>query len=324
MDEAQQLHDLIRRFRIEMDKAHHLDRLVGQSAAMNRVARQVKMAAAATGSVLMVGPPGIGRQHMARTIHSMQPQPGGALVPVACAALPADVLQSAISSIVTRHSRPEAGPPATLLLTDIDSLPAEIQVELVQRLAGGLRNIRLIGTAKQLLTGLKGFRSDLAHRLSTLVIELPPLEERREDIPLITQLLLEDSNGQRDTQLRGFAPAALDRLTLHDWPGQIDELAAVVREACALAEGFEVTPADLPKRFHQAAEAARFGRQPPQPIDLEEFLADVETKLIERALRLAKDNKTQAARLLGLNRPKLYRRMVQLGLESEDETLDDD
>ena len=107
------------------------------------------------------------------------------------------------------------------------------------------------------------------------------------------------------------------------WPGQIDELAAVVREAATQAEESEIRAADLPKRLRHAAEAVRYTRQPAEPIDLEQFLARVEKELIERALREAKGNKSQAARLLGLTRPRLYRRMVQLGLERGEPAIED-
>lgn len=325
-DEAQQLHHLVQSFRREMIQAHRLERLIGSSPAMARVRAQVKMAATTSGSVLIIGPSGIGRQHGARTIHALQPQNGGAFIPVQCAQLPIESLRSTLVSLLARHTRAEIGPPVTLLLADVDSLPAEMQAELVQFLSGPVQKLRIISTAQQILTPLSvagTFRADLAHRLSTLVIELPALSQRREDIPLIAQTLLEELNGQGEKQLRGFTSEAIDRLTQHDWSGQIDELAGVVREAFAQAEGIEITPIDLPKRLRQAAEAARLVRQPPEPIDLEKFLAQAETELIQRALQKAKGNKTQAARLLGLNRPRLYRRMVQLGLETAADDADE-
>lgn len=151
------------------------------------------------------------------------------------------------------------------------------------------------------------------------MIELPPLAERREDIPLLAQSFLEDLNARGGKQLRGFAADAMDRLSLYDWPGQIDELSALIREAFMQAEGFEIKSQDLPKKLHLAAEAARYPRPAPETIDLEKFLTQVETELIQRALQQAKGNKSQAARLLGITRPRLYRRMVQLGLAAAGE-----
>jgi len=206
----------------------------------------------------------------------------------------------------------------TILLTGVDLLPPEVQPDVARWLAAGPQSVRFMATSIEPVDQLvvaKKLRPDVAHPLSTLAIDLPPLAERREDIPLIAHLLLEDLNGQSEKQLRGVAPEAMDQLVQHNWPGQIDELAKIVREAFGQAEGFELTPTDLPKRLRQAAEAARFARPPAEPIDLEKFLSQIETELIQRAMRQAKGNKTKAAKLLGLNRPRLYRRMVQLGLE---------
>ena len=104
-------------------------------------------------------------------------------------------------------------------------------------------------------------------------------------------------------------------MAAYSWPGNIDELAAVVREAFEKAGGPDIALADLPQRIFLAAAASRQPRRAPQPIVLPDVLADIERQLIQRALRLAKGNKAKAARLLGLTRPRLYRRMVQLGLE---------
>jgi DNA-binding NtrC family response regulator len=329
-DEAVQLHEAVRRLRQEMAQAHQLDRLAGSSPAMTRVRAQVQMAAVSDGSVLLVGPPGIGREHVARTIHASQSN-AGAFVPVSCSALPAEQLRTTLASLINRHGHPDATSMTTILLTDLETLPPEVQPDLARWLAAGRRGIRFMATSVEPagdLVATKKLRSDAAHLVSTLVIELPPLAERREDIPLVAQLLLEDLNGRSEKQVRGLAAEAMDQLVQYDWPGQVDELANTIREGFEKTEGFEITPADLPKRLRQAAEASRFARPSAEPIDLEKFLARVETELIERAMRQAKGNKTKAAKLLGLNRPRLYRRMVQLGLEragaDESESADDE
>ena len=113
----------------------------------------------------------------------------------------------------------------------------------------------------------------------------------------------------------GSRPRWLDQLAAYAWPGQVDELADMVRTAAAKADGPLIAPVDLPERIYLAAAAARRPSRGPQPIVLGEFLDLIERQLIERALHMAKDNKTKAARLLGLTRPRLYRRMERLKME---------
>ncbi len=164
------------------------------------------------------------------------------------------------------------------------------------------------------------FREDLAAALSTIVIELPPLSQRRDDVPLLAQALLEEHNSRGGKQMGGFASDALDRLCAYSWPGDVDELAQVVAESHVRAAGAQITRADLPERIHAAAEMAARPRRKEEPIRLDEFIARIERELVRRALARSKGNKAKAARLLGLNRPRLYRRMVQLGLIGKEES----
>jgi DNA-binding NtrC family response regulator len=141
------------------------------------------------------------------------------------------------------------------------------------------------------------------------------LAERRADIPLLAQAFVEERNARGPKQRSGFSPAALDRLDSYHWPGNLDELAEVVREAHERSAGPEILPDDLPKRIELALDAAARPRRREERIVVDEFLAQIERELIERALAQSKGNKAKAARLLGVTRPRLYRRMVQLGLE---------
>jgi DNA-binding NtrC family response regulator len=157
----------------------------------------------------------------------------------------------------------------------------------------------------------------LAAALSTIVIELPPLAGRRGDILLLAQALVEENNAQGGKQVGGLSAEALDRLDAYAWPGNLDELARAMAEAHQRAGGPEIAVADLPERLHLAASAAAHPRRKEETIVLDEFLGRMERELIRRALARAKGNKAKAARLLGLTRPRLYRRMVQLGLAGE-------
>lgn len=317
--ELADLHGRVQRARRQLRRWYHVDRLVGDHPAMRQVRAQVALATESTATVLVVGRPGTGRQHVARAIHyGRAVAPTGPLVPLVCPLLSAELLQSTVRSLArARGGAASAERPATLVLQEADQLPAEAQAELSGLLAAGELPFRVVATAERTLADAAAegrFRHDLALALSTLVIRLPSLRERLVDLPLLAQWFLEEANSRGARQLAGFTAEALDSLALYPWPGELLELNEFVAEAHARAEGTEVTVRDLPPRVFQAAEAARYPRPADEPIRLDEFLGEVERELIERALRRAKGNKTRAARLLGLSRPRLYRRMVQLGL----------
>jgi DNA-binding NtrC family response regulator len=172
-----------------------------------------------------------------------------------------------------------------------------------------------LGPAELAAAGM--LRADLIAQLATLTIELPPLADRCEDLPLLAQLFLEETNLKASRQLAGFTPEALDQLSQYAWPGNLDELAEAVRESHERAANVRIGPRDLPRHVLLAAEAAAHPPRRDEPIDLAAVLEKIEIELIERALARAKGNKTRAAQLLGLTRPRLYRRMVALGLEEE-------
>ena len=143
------------------------------------------------------------------------------------------------------------------------------------------------------------------------------MAERIEDLPLLAQMFLEEANATATHQLAGFTPEALDQMVGYPWPGNLDELADAVREAHDRATATLIGPRDLPRRILLAADVAQRPPRRDEPIDLAGLLAKIETELIERALARAKGNKSRAAQLLGLTRPRLYRRMVALGLEED-------
>ena len=321
--EAAQLHDLVRAFRHQAAERVRLDRLIGETPATRRVRAQVVLAAQNRASVLVVGPTGSGRQHVAEAIHyAARSATPGSLIPLACSVLGADLIRSTIAALASRRPAPgEVG--GTLLLNEADQLPPEVQAEMASTLSARSFPMRLIATARRSLDDLARAgqcRADLASVLSTIVIELPPLAERRADLPLLAQLLLEEANARGTKQLAGFSPEALDRLDGYPWPGNLDELAQVVDEAHQRAGTARIEVGDLPERIHLAAYAAAHPRRPEETIVLDEFLGRIERELIQRAVAQAKGNKTKAAKLLGMTRPRLYRRLVQLGLEEDAST----
>jgi len=327
-DEAQELHQQLQRFRQRKCLRYRAQTVVGVTPAARRAAAQSDVAAATGANVLLVGPPGSGRRHLAEAIHygstggkGDSPAKIGAfppLVPLECGLLDTELIQSTVRSAIALAN--ERG---TLVLCDADRMAVEAQAALAVALASPNFPWRAIATAAAPLLELAKhgmFREDLAAILSTITIELPPLAKRRDDLPLLAQALLEEQNARGGKQLGGFAADALDRLCAYSWPGNLTELAAVVAECHLHAAGTQVTRADLPERLRMAVEAAVRPRRKEEPIQLDEFIARIERELIRRALSRSKGNKAKAARLLGLNRPRLYRRMVQLGLIEKEET----
>ncbi len=313
---ATELHEQIRQFRREAAGRYRADRFIGRSPAIRRARSQIELAAGSRASVLLVGPPGSGRQHVASAIHYGGDQPlAGSLIPLACSVLDAELIRSTVTALATSSSLGEQPGRGTLLLNEADQIPADVQPELTAVLLGRSFPLRLIATAEQPLGELVRagrYREDLAAALSTITIELPPLACRREDLPLLAQLFLEETNVRGTRQLGGFTPAALDRLDAYLWPGNVDELAKIVTEAHGRAEGPQIDVNDLPRRLHLAADAAAYPPRQEETIVLDEFLARIERELIRRALTAAKGNKAKAARLLGVTRPRLYRRLMQL------------
>lgn len=311
-----QLHEQLRRLRLLMAGRFHAESLLGNHPWIVRARAQIALAAQSRVNVLCLGPRSTGKAHAAKAIHYAQRE-SGHFVSLSCAVLEPNSVRASLRSLWLKHS-PTTSQASTVLLEDVDQLPAEAQEELVGLLRPASTAVRVIATTDKPLAELIAegeFSSELAGLLSTITIELPPLGERSNDIPLLAQAFLEDANAEGIKQVGGFSTDALDQLLVYPWPGNVDELRLLVREAHDRAHGGEVTAHDLPEKIEWAADATAHPRRGDDPIVLEEFLAGVEKELITRALRRAKGNKSKAARLLGLTRPRLYRRLIQLGLE---------
>ncbi|HEV3005002.1 MAG TPA: sigma 54-interacting transcriptional regulator, partial [Pirellulales bacterium] len=178
---AGELHARIQRFRRQFALRYHVDRLLGDSPAMRRVRAQVKAAAGGSASVLVLGPSGSGRQHVARAVHyAAAPAACGPFVPLACALVDVELPRATVRALL-KPKPPAATLPASLLLNDADELPEAVQAELSRLLAPADLPFRIIATARESLASRGDFRHELACRLSTIVIELPPLGRRPED-----------------------------------------------------------------------------------------------------------------------------------------------
>jgi len=317
----ERLHAILQELRATLGRRFHISQLVGESDAIARAREQVRIAAQSGARALVIGPPGSGREHVARTIHYGQPASSiGPLVPIACPLVDAEQMQFALAGMLRwQHETPTERPPAALLL-DVDRLRPDAQQELAGFLHLPQIELHTLATSRMSLSRLAAngkFRPDLAYALSPLSISLPPLRKRQNDIPLLAQHFLEEFNAAGGRQLGGFLPAAVELLAGLPWPGNADELARAIREACERASGPLVATADLPDWVRLASSGAARLPQKVVVIRLDEFLADIEREVLARALKAARGNKSKAAELVGLSRPRLLRRLAQLGLAAQ-------
>lgn len=321
---ADELHRAIRRFHREQSRQYAVESLLGGSSPMRKVRSQVAAAAASGANVMVCGPRGSGRAHVARAIHyQASGDAGGRLVPIDCEVLSEDLWRRTLNSL---QGAGDSQQRTTLLAANLDRLSESLQSQWIQAIHERALAVRIVATAAGQEAGqpAAGEGDAAANRVdpalwdavSTITIHVPRLADRLEDLPLLTQCFLESCNQAGAKQVGSVGPEALDRLALYGWPGELDELREVIAAAHEAATSHEITPADLPAIVHHAAHAASMGRREPERIVLDDLLASVEMELIRRALVQADGNKTEAAQLLGITRPRLYRRLVQLGLVS--------
>ncbi len=339
---AQYLHLTLGKLQQQLQQRFHLDSLIGNSEFAVRLRKQVVAAGGNALEMTIVGPPGSGRQHLARTIHQRRSQAsligtdadrklGPSLAAVLQGTLAdAQLVRSSVRQAIDfakenqSESRGRAGgrhlPIAWLILLDADQLSAEAQTELWSALTDSRSDVRVIATSEADLiqAATDGtFHQGLAWRISTLVIDTVSLQERSSDIPLLAQYFLEQNNDGRQQQIGRFDDVAIEMLTEYHWPGNLQELRSVVKQASSICSTAVVTKSDLPESFHHAVKALRVGQKKDLQIDLDQYLEKIEAELISRAIRSAKGNKTQTAKLLGMNRAKLLRRIQHLGLDAE-------
>lgn len=313
------VHADLLRLRAELDPALFQGPLVGQSHALRRLREQVKVAQQANVRVLLVGPAGSGRKQLARSIHYVGDIAAtGPLAPVDCPVMDAELMQLTLTRFLRQREGQTFRRAPALQLTDVDQLRPDAQQELAGFLLLPGVELMTISTAARSLHKLAArgrFRQDLAFALSTFTLTIPPLSRRLEDVPLLAQYFVEQFNSRGGQQRSGLADDALELLLLYSWPSNVQELLDVVRESCERATGNLVTAADLPERLHHGREALLRQQPAEAPLKLTEFLAEVERELLARAMKRSGGNKTKAAELLGLQRARLIRRLVQLGLQ---------
>ncbi|QDV37836.1 sigma 54-interacting transcriptional regulator [Tautonia plasticadhaerens] len=307
-----------------------LEALIGRGPAHRRLLDQVEAASACPAPTLILGPPGSGKRQVARAIRKRSGRPDSSLLVIDCAALPAELVDRELFG--PPSARPDGGdaprlaPPegSTVLLGEILALPRDVQARLAVAIADpDSRGVRLLSTTSgdpEAAVRDDRLRADLYFALTTMVIRLSPLRERLDELPLLAQHFLERSN-QRDVPRRvGFRPEAVEVLVRYDWPGNLRELSRVVDASHDRSSDDLIGPDDLPASIRGHLGAAYL--PPPTPeehLPLDATLERLERRLIERALKLARGNKSLAAKKLHISRTRLHRRIHELGLGSEPE-----
>ena len=309
----------------------HLDNIVGSHGSMQDVFRIVHKVAASPSTVLVYGESGTGKELVARALHYQSDRRARPFYAVNVAALPESILEAELfgyekGAFTGADNRKiglfEQASGSTLFLDEVGDLKRDLQVKLLRTLqereilrVGGTDRIKvdvriIAATNQDLEKAVKEgrFREDLYYRLNVIPIVLPPLRERRTDIPLLVEHFMRKYTGARP---RSVNPKALNVLVEYDWPGNVRELESVIERSLLLAEGDEIQPQDLPAAVRARVTVRRIPLAldiPDSGIDLDE----VERSLVLRALEKTDGNVSRAARLLGLTRRTLQYRLEKI------------
>jgi two-component system response regulator HydG len=306
--------------------------IVGQSLAMRRTLEVVQQAAPSMATVLLLGESGTGKELLARQIHESSPRAGRAFIPVNCAAIPEGILEAELfgyekgaftGAVARRDGRFALADGGTLFLDEIGEIPLSVQVKLlrvlqegeIERLGGKSQkiDIRLVAaTNKDLRRAVAdgSFREDLYYRLNVIALNVPPLRDRRDDIPLLVDHFLARFREKNGKVVSGCTRAALDVLTEHDWPGNVRELENAMERAVVLTKSTAIDVEDLPREV-RGAPPLQSGSGRALTFEIGTPLSDIELRVIHETLRHTKGDKRLAAQLLGIATRTIYRKLEE-------------
>jgi two-component system, NtrC family, response regulator HydG len=310
--------------------------LVGSGDKMMLVRRTVEKVAVSDTTVFIAGESGTGKELVARAIHRLSKRANGPFIKVNCGALTETLLESELfghekgaftGAIKQKLGRFELADGGTLFLDEVGDVPPAMQVKLLRALqeqeferVGGEApinvDVRVVSaTNKDLEAEVAAgrFRQDLFFRLHVLPVKLPPLRERREDIPMLCAHFIAKLGPKTNARVRGVGDAALGRIMAYHWPGNVRELENAIEQSLVFAEGDEITPTALPQFLQGGAEEERLAV--PRELSLPEILDDLERQLILKAYAKAGRVKTETARLLGIKTSALYYKLEKYGID---------
>ncbi|QDU17987.1 Transcriptional regulatory protein ZraR [Gimesia maris] len=322
---SQQLHAELAALRLSLRNRFRFSTLVARSPGMQRVLRQLELAVQTTQPVHFQGETGTGKEHLARAIHFESEQRRKIFIPLNCEKLPPRELKQTVKKIFERDYD-ESMPlePGVLFLAEIQNLPRDIQEMILENLQAKAKNVHVrLMTASSIplqeLLDQETILSEFFFFITTMEIQVPALRERREDLELLSQHFLENENRYQQKQVSGFAPGLLSLFQDYYWPANLDELIRVIQAAFEATTEPVITRESLPLRFKTGVDARSLGPSVSALLrPLDESLSLVEKEQILLALELSRNNRTDAARMLGLTRAKLYRRMEALNISIDE------
>lgn len=327
----------VRHMRSSLEQEYGFDKVIGKSEAMTAVLEMAKTVAESEAeTVLLLGESGTGKNLIAQAIHYNSRRAGAPFMEVTCTALPEPLLESELfghergaftDARTTKKGLCELAHKGTLFMDEIGDMPLPTQAKLLGflesrtvRRVGGTRplqvDVRVIAATNASIESLvaeKHFREDLYYRLNVIEITIPPLRERKEDVPLLARFFLNHFNQKFNKKVRDIDKAAIDGMLAYDWPGNIRELRNAIERAMILTKGDVIGVQDLPlkaKTIRQDPNSGEAFALPENGIALE----DVERTLVFQALERTNNNQTKAARLLHISRDQLRYRMKAYGL----------
>ncbi len=322
-----------RSLREQLDQKYGLESIIGEAPAMQSVFDTIRQVAPSRATVLIEGESGTGKELVAQAIHRLSPRSRASFVPIHCAALSHNLLESELfghekgaftGAAEMRKGRFELADGGSLFLDEIGEIDASVQVKILRVLeerrferVGGQTTIdtdvRLIAATNRNLKAMVDagdFREDLFYRLNVVSIRMPPLRERRSDVPVLLSHFMALYQKENARELEGITPDALEALCAYNWPGNVRELRNAVERMVVLSRGSKITLRDVPSAIRDQES----GNPAPKPGG-EFSLDEAERGLILKALEAHHGNRTRAAEQLGISRRTLHRKINELGLE---------
>jgi DNA-binding NtrC family response regulator len=322
--------------REQLRGVYGFENIIGRSAALQQVLELVRKAARSDANILILGESGTGKELVARAIHANSGRAAQPFVPVDCASLPENLLESELfghergaftGAMNAKLGLMELADTGTLFLDEIGELPAGLQAKLLRALQE--REIRHVGGTRQIPVDIRvvsatnrdlknqlpdgDFREDLYYRINVVDIPLPPLRERKGDITLLAHFSLKKFTEKSGNPIHGFEPEVLAALEAYAWPGNVRELQNVIERACALADGERVTLLDLPEHLRSPAPVGEVAvpSDPGARLTLKEakerWVNQLESAYVADVLKREGGNVSQAARKAGIDRKTLHR-----------------